>query len=48
MMLANALALGVQRRGGPSYVAGIDYPWRVKRVLSTSTTATGIVALYQN
>jgi len=28
--------------------AGRDYPWRVKRVYSTNTTATGIVALYQD
>lgn len=28
--------------------AGQDYPWRVIGVYSTSTTATGIVALYQN
>jgi len=28
--------------------AGCDYPWRVLRVYSTDTTATGIVALYQS
>lgn len=26
--------------------AGYDYPWEVRRVLATGTTATGIYALY--
>jgi hypothetical protein len=29
-------------------LAGVDYPWRVKAVYATGTTATGIVALYQD
>lgn len=29
-------------------VAGQDYPWRVIAVYATGTTATGIVALYQD
>lgn len=28
-------------------LAGVDYPWRVTAVFASSTTATGIVALYQ-
>ncbi|WP_323012906.1 spike base protein, RCAP_Rcc01079 family [Devosia sp.] len=31
-----------------SVVAGVDYPWRAIAVYATSTTATGIVALYQD
>lgn len=30
----------------PSMVAGVVHPVAVKRILSTSTTATGIVAVY--
>lgn len=29
-------------------LAGVDYPWRVVAVYATSTTATGIVAMYQD
>lgn len=44
----NVMCVGDTAAVVRTVLAGIDYPWRVKRVLSTSTTATGIVALYQN
>lgn len=44
----NVLCVGDTAPIVRSVLAGVDYPWRVIAVYSTSTTATGIVALYQS
>lgn len=43
----NVLCLGNTLPVVRAVIAGYDYPWRVIGVYSTSTTATGIVAMYQ-
>ena len=44
----NVLCEGMTSPVVRTILAGVDYPWRVIGVYSASTTATGIVALYQN
>jgi hypothetical protein len=44
----NVLCVGMISPVVRTINAGIDYPWRVIAVYSTSTTATGIMALYQS
>lgn len=43
----NVLCVGDTSPVVRTILAGVDYPWRVIAVYSTSTTATGIVAMYQ-
>ena len=44
----NVLLVGMTSPVVRTVLAGVDYPWRVTAVYSTSTTATGVTALYQN
>lgn len=44
----NVLCVGMTSPVVRTVLAGVDYPWRVIGVYSTSTTATGIVASYQD
>lgn len=44
----NVLCVGMTTPVVRAVLAGVDYPWRVVAVYASSTTATGITALYQD
>jgi|GEM_PF-4816434 len=43
----NVQCVGMDSPVVRAVVAGVDYPWRVIAVYASGTSATGIVALYQ-